>query len=215
MPLCNYALKFDARRQVKITRQWKSTLSVALDSCDQLGFRVRAAPCPPFLAILGDPGADSECNGKSKRAEKNVAKKSRERHFFRPFRLSLALTFVPASPRKIFSLQNRRYFFAFYRRSKQARNARHGRWGKTPSPSPVSSALHYRFVLRSTYSAGGLRFLSHVTWKIVGKLRRYFTSFPGCQSSAPKMPRQRRETVAERRGLSKCLKEHQHNGWFT
>ena len=72
-----------------------------------------------------------------------------------------------------------------------------------------------RFVLRSTYSAGGLRFLSHVTWKIVGKLRRYFTSFPGCQSSAPKMPRQRRETVTERRGLSKCLKEHQHNGWFT
>ena len=38
---------------------------------------------------------------------------------------------------------------------------------------------------------------------------------PRRQSSAPNMPRQRRDTVAERRGLSKCLKEHQQNGWFT
>ena len=167
MPLCNYALKFDARRQVKITRQWKSTLSVALDSCDQLGFRVRAAPCPPFLAILGDPGADSECNGKSKRAKKNVAKKSRERHFFRPFRFSLALTFAPVSPRMIFSLQNRRYFFAFYRRSKrEARDMGVGERHSHPRPCPVRSTTVLHFVLRSTYSAGGLPFLSHVTWKI-------------------------------------------------
>ena len=120
---------------------------------------------------------------------------------------------LPVSPRMIFSLQNRRYFFAFYRRSKrEARDMGVGE--RHPHPRPCL-ALHYRFVLRSTYSAEGLRFLSHVTWKIVGKLRRNFTSFPGCQSSAPNMPRQRRETVAERRGLSKCLKEHQHNGWFT
>ena len=148
MPLCNYALKFDARRQVKITRQWKSTLSVALDSCDQLGFRVRAAPCPPFLAILGDPGADSECNGKSKRAEKNVAKKSRERHFFRPFRFSLALTFAPVSPRMIFSLQNRRYFFAFYRRSKrEARDMGVGERHAHPRPCPVRSTTASCFVV--------------------------------------------------------------------
>ena len=186
---------------------------MASDSCDQLGFRARAAPRPQLLSILGDPGADSECNGKSKWAEKNGAKKSRGRHFFRSFRFSLALTIAPVSPRMIFSLQNRRYFFAFYRRSKrEARDM--GVRERHPHPRPCL-ALHYRFVLRRTYSAGGLRFLSHVTWKIVGKLRRYFTSFPGCQSSAPNMPRQRRETVAERRGLSKCLKEHQHNGWFT
>ena len=77
---------------------------MALDSSDQLGFRARAAPRPPLLAILGDAGADSECNGKSKRAGKNGAKKSIERHFFRPFRFSLALTIAPVSPRMIFSL---------------------------------------------------------------------------------------------------------------
>ena len=163
-----------------------------------------------FLAILGDPGADSECNGKSKRAKKNVAKKSRERHFFRPFRFSLALTFAPVSPRMIFSLQNRRYFFAFYRRSKrEARDMGVGERHPHPRPCPVRSTTASCFVVRILQ--GVCVFFR--TWH--GKLRRYFTSFPGCQSSAPNMPRQRRDTVAERRCLSKCPKEHQHNGWFT
>ena len=52
--------------------------------------------------ILGDPGADSGGKGKTKRAEKNGAKKSKERSllffasfFFRPFSLSLAPTISP------------------------------------------------------------------------------------------------------------------------
>ena len=44
------------------------------------------------MPILGDPGADSGGEGKSKRAEKYGTKKSKERIFFRPFRLSLAPT---------------------------------------------------------------------------------------------------------------------------
>ena len=59
--------------------------------------------------ILGDPGADSEGEGKSKRAGKYGTKKSKERReelfspfftflratFFRPFRLSLDPTICP------------------------------------------------------------------------------------------------------------------------
>ena len=61
------------------------------------------------LCILGDPGADSGDEGKSKRAEKYGTKKSKERReelfspfftflraiFFRPFRLSLAPFICP------------------------------------------------------------------------------------------------------------------------
>ena len=54
--------------------------------------------------ILGDPEADSGGKGKTKRAEKNGMKKSKERSpfftflraiFFRPFSLSLAPTICP------------------------------------------------------------------------------------------------------------------------
>ena len=56
-----------------------------------------------FHAILGDPGADSGGKGKTKRAEKKGAKKSKDRRsllfffffFFRPFSLSLAPTICP------------------------------------------------------------------------------------------------------------------------
>ena len=61
------------------------------------------------VPILGDPGADSGDEGKSKRAEKYDTKKSKERReelfspfftflraiFFRPFRLSLAPFICP------------------------------------------------------------------------------------------------------------------------
>ena len=47
------------------------------------------------LLILGDPGADSGRNRKSKRAEKYGTKKSKGNLFFRPFRLSLAPTICP------------------------------------------------------------------------------------------------------------------------
>ena len=82
-------------------------------------------------------------------------------------------------------------FFRVFQ-AKQARSARHGRWGETPSSSPVSRAplllrasqhLFYRPPILE-----GLRFLSLETWKIVGNFRRYLTSFPGCQSYAPNMP---------------------------
>ena len=53
--------------------------SVASDSFDQLGFRAAS-----FSAILGDPGADSECNGKSKRAEKMAVRKVENGIFFPP-----------------------------------------------------------------------------------------------------------------------------------
>ena len=63
----------------------------------------------PHLSILGDPGADSGGERKSKRAGKYGAKKSKERReelfwpfftflraiFSRPFRLSLAPTICP------------------------------------------------------------------------------------------------------------------------
>ena len=68
-----------------------------------------ARPLFPFPPILGDPGADSGDEGKSKRAEKYGTKKSKERReelfspfftflrtiFFRPFRISLAPTICP------------------------------------------------------------------------------------------------------------------------
>ena len=142
--------------------------------------------------------ATESLNGRKKMAPRKV-----ENGIFFPARLDFPFPQLSAK---------QALFFRVFQ-AKQARSARHGRWGH-PHPRPCLS-LHYRFVLRSTYSVGRLRFLSHMTWKIVGKFRRYFTCFPGCQSSAPNMPRQRRETVAERRGLSKCLKEHPHNGWFT
>ena len=64
--------------------------------------------CEIYL-ILGDPGADSGGKGKTKRAGKNGAKKSKERReelfspfftfrraiFFHPFSLSLAPTICP------------------------------------------------------------------------------------------------------------------------
>ena len=148
------------------------------------------------------PRADSEYNGKSLNG---LARRKIKNGIF-PAHLDFPLPplSAPRSPRMIFSLQNGRYFFGFYRRSKrEARDMGVGERHPHPSPCPER---HYRFVLRSTYSAGGLRFLSHVTWKIVGKLRRYLTSFPGCQSSTPNMHRQRRETVAVRCGFTKCLK---------
>ena len=105
--------------------------------------------------------ATESLNGRKKMARRKV-----ENGIFFPARLDFPFPHY---------LQNRRYFYAFYRRSK--RKARDmGVGERHPYPRPCL-ALHYRFVLRSTYSAGGLRFLSHVTWKIVGKLRRYFTSF--------------------------------------
>ena len=69
--------------------------SVASDSFDQLGFRAA-----PFSAILGDPGADSECNGKSKRAEKMAVRKVENGIFF-PARLDFPLPplSTPRSPR--------------------------------------------------------------------------------------------------------------------
>ena len=128
--------------------------------------------------------ATESLNGRKKMARRKVE----NGHVFSArLDFPLPLLSAPGSPRMVFSLQYRRYFFAFFRRSKrEARDT--GVRERHPHPRPCL-ALHYRFVLCSTYSAGGLRFLSHVTWKTVGKFRRYVTSFPGCQSSAPNMPR--------------------------
>ena len=48
--------------------------------------------------ILGDPGADIGGEGKSKRGRKKSAKKGLQ-FFSSPFRLSLAPTIAPGSPR--------------------------------------------------------------------------------------------------------------------
>ena len=65
-----------------------------------------------FMSILGDPGADSGVKEKTKRAEKNGAKKSKEHRsllFFTPF-FSARLVFplpplsAPGSPRMIHAL---------------------------------------------------------------------------------------------------------------